>query len=860
MPSHTTRRARRLLALLLVLALTLPAAAAAADPWAPVDTVSVADDAIWSFTNWRPVQLPGGLAARRPGRGESAAAAVFTGTSVSLLLAATQPTRFQYRIDGGPWQQAELPGDGRGTALRWVYLAQGLAAGEHLLELRPQDQTLTVLGLRSRNVPGPASAHAEENMGAVVVLWAPPPYPAPRYEVLRWVDDAASPEVVAETAALTFTDTEPPTGQALRYAVRARLADGRLSGLTTAGAVTVPAYHNWIRVSGMRGTATVEQTASLWLSNPLAVTGGPLANGLGLEGEYISMTLARALGLGDRLQPGDTIVVGDDGWLEIELAGQQYLRLDRGTRIDIARHQVDPVSGRQDTGFRATVGRLWVNLKQRLGADSRFEVETPTMVMGVRGTNWAIEVRPDGDTETWATGGIPLIWPTGRQDDDPGQELLPGQRAALSATGLIATYFFAADALPEFVQVEAIKAWDDVDADVRDRLAAAVPDKLFDRALGELLAEEQQRLELERREQERSLQHGTEQALQALSPEQEAARQRLEDELQARVQQVLQQVAERLQQLTETFEQRREERAAQRDEAREREEQRRAEERRQNTPPAQPPPDNGDSTPAPDPSDPVQIPDPVLAAAVRDALDKAYNEEITVGDMASLTGVMNYYGDILDLTGIEYAVNLTTLYLLGSGTVELDVTPLTDLPALSEVTISGYTLRSIARLAELTGLTYLSISDADFTDLTVLSNLHNLETLDLGRNGLSDLTPLAGLTGLVALHLNHNDIADLSPLQGLGSLQALWLRDNQINDLTPLAALTGLSLLDVSENFIFDITPLTQLVAAGGFSEPEGMIDLSYNFLNLHDPAVATQIADLGSHGITVYDSPQKPH
>ncbi|MCL0101253.1 stalk domain-containing protein, partial [Peptococcaceae bacterium] len=100
-----------------------------------------------------------------------------------------------------------------------------------------------------------------------------------------------------------------------------------------------------------------------------------------------------------------------------------------------------------------------------------------------------------------------------------------------------------------------------------------------------------------------------------------------------------------------------------------------------------------------EPVDPyvVTFLDANLEAAIRDALRKPTGD-ITKVDMAELTNLRAWERGITDLSGLEYAVNLTSLNLRGN----------------------------------------------QITDITPLAGLTNLTSLDLGRNLITDITPLAG--------------------------------------------------------------------------------------------------------------------
>ena len=186
---------------------------------------------------------------------------------------------------------------------------------------------------------------------------------------------------------------------------------------------------------------------------------------------------------------------------------------------------------------------------------------------------------------------------------------------------------------------------------------------------------------------------------------------------------------------------------------------------------------------------PVVIPDAGLHAAIADWLGKAGSDAITARGMTTLSHLYAHDSDIGELTGLEYAINLTALHL-GSNRVS-----------------------DLAPLAGLKNLATLYLYDNGASDLTPLAGLANLAELDLDFNGISDLAPLAGLTNLKELHLRSNSISDLSPLAGLTSLTRLYLSFNNASDLTPLAGLSNLTELDLGVNGISDLAPLAGLTS-----------------------------------------------
>lgn len=177
--------------------------------------------------------------------------------------------------------------------------------------------------------------------------------------------------------------------------------------------------------------------------------------------------------------------------------------------------------------------------------------------------------------------------------------------------------------------------------------------------------------------------------------------------------------------------------------------------------------------------------DPNLKVAVETALGVS---DPTPSDMLGLTSLRAPSAGIKELTGLEYATNLTSLTLYGNDIV------------------------NISPLSELTNLTRLTLWDNDIVDISPLSGLTNLTSLSLWINDIVDISPVARLTNLTSLDLGSNNIVNISPVAGLANLTSLNLYNNDIVDITPLANLTNLKNLDLNVNHIPDLSPLTNMV------------------------------------------------
>ena len=207
-------------------------------------------------------------------------------------------------------------------------------------------------------------------------------------------------------------------------------------------------------------------------------------------------------------------------------------------------------------------------------------------------------------------------------------------------------------------------------------------------------------------------------------------------------------------------------------------------------------------------ADPVAFADVNLKAAVEAQLGIT---DPTAADMLGLTYLSASFSGVTDLSGLEYAENLTELWLDGNSIS--DLSPLSGLTALTYLGFWDNNISDLSPLSGLTALTYLDLGDNHISDLSPLSGLTALTYLYLYNNSISDLSPLSGLTALTYLYLYNNSISDLSPLSGLTALTRLYLDANSISDLSPLSGLTALTELYLGGNSISDLSPLSGLTA-----------------------------------------------
>ena len=191
----------------------------------------------------------------------------------------------------------------------------------------------------------------------------------------------------------------------------------------------------------------------------------------------------------------------------------------------------------------------------------------------------------------------------------------------------------------------------------------------------------------------------------------------------------------------------------------------------------------------------VHIPDPILRAAVAEGIRRSPDVPITASGMKRLRRIDLAGKGVRDLTGLEFATNLTWLHLPDNQVS--DLSPLTGLIELSDLDFSDNPLSDLSPLKGLKNLISLGFSRTLVSDLSPLQGLKNLTELEFSWTQVSDLSPLAGLLNLRKLRFHDTDVSDLSPLAGLTNLKTIFSWGNQVSDLSPLAGLTKLEVVNI---------------------------------------------------------------
>jgi hypothetical protein len=109
-------------------------------------------------------------------------------------------------------------------------------------------------------------------------------------------------------------------------------------------------------------------------------------------------TVERPLKVGSLVLAGTTVKTGKDSFVVLHWVDEVEMRIGPNTQLKVTRSSFNRATKALDALFRLDLGVVFVNLKRKLPARSRLELETPAITAAVRGTAYRVEVKPDGET------------------------------------------------------------------------------------------------------------------------------------------------------------------------------------------------------------------------------------------------------------------------------------------------------------------------------------------------------------------------------------------------------------------------------------------------------------------------------
>ncbi|MFB6364789.1 FecR domain-containing protein [Paenibacillus elgii] len=142
------------------------------------------------------------------------------------------------------------------------------------------------------------------------------------------------------------------------------------------------------------------------------------------------------------LNQGDSIVTGPSSSVVLRVVDRED-EITIGANSEVYISELVEKNGGKKTKVKSWAGSLWAKVKSLVGAKDEFEVETPTAVMGVRGTNFMTSVNwKTGKTTMAVAAGIVSVSEAesaadrGKAQDAGSVSVYPAQQASLDSPGL----------------------------------------------------------------------------------------------------------------------------------------------------------------------------------------------------------------------------------------------------------------------------------------------------------------------------------------------------------------------------------------------------------------------------------------
>ena len=168
---------------------------------------------------------------------------------------------------------------------------------------------------------------------------------------------------------------------------------------------------------------------------------------------------------------------------------------------------------------------------------------------------------------------------------------------------------------------------------------------------------------------------------------------------------------------------------------------------------------------------------------------------------------------IADITGLEYATNLTRLNLFFNVNTNLsDISAVSGLTNLTNLNLGSNKISNISAVSGLTNLTNLNLGGNNISNISAVSKLTNLTNLNLGSNKISNISAVSGLTNLTNLNLASNNISNISAVSGLTNLTNLDVAYNNLSNISAVSGLTNLTHLRLASNNISNISAVSKLI------------------------------------------------
>ncbi|MFT4070149.1 FecR domain-containing protein [Paraburkholderia sp.] len=156
----------------------------------------------------------------------------------------------------------------------------------------------------------------------------------------------------------------------------------------------------------------------------VVATSGPVEHAFGTS-PYLPLKT------GETLAEGDRVRTGPNGFATLELPGGSYVTVAQDAELDIEKLRHTTLTGAGDHVFDLHRGEVESQVTHATRRDDRFQIRSPSVVAGVRGTRFRVDY--DGSTQTTAVAVL-----DGAVGVDPatqgGQRVAPAPGVPLQAS------------------------------------------------------------------------------------------------------------------------------------------------------------------------------------------------------------------------------------------------------------------------------------------------------------------------------------------------------------------------------------------------------------------------------------------
>lgn len=104
------------------------------------------------------------------------------------------------------------------------------------------------------------------------------------------------------------------------------------------------------------------------------------------------------------LNQGDTIITKKDSWVRVILDNDKEVKIGPSTKIMVKELKGSAVA--ESTELQLWTGNVFNHVQKKLNANSKYEIHTPTAVMGVRGTEYFAKQSQEGTEVTVIEGTV----------------------------------------------------------------------------------------------------------------------------------------------------------------------------------------------------------------------------------------------------------------------------------------------------------------------------------------------------------------------------------------------------------------------------------------------------------------------